>query len=233
MDALAPVSVGIDVGQLYDNSAVCVCEVERRSLENGRKEVHYIVRHIERLALGTSYPDVAKRVADILANELLRQRKRCVLIDVTGVGRPVFEMLRLEARDRPETRDVMIKPITFAHGEHYNAETGRLGKAYLVSRLQALLQSSRVHAPNTAEVRAMLEELKVYEIKLDTNGKDEYGAFKVGTHDDLATSLGLACLEEHVTASELLRELSERQAIKDKGMTFHQERTQKKFDWYW
>lgn len=31
-----------------------------------------------------------------------------------------------------------------------------------------------------------------YEIRVDENANDKYGAFKVGTHDDLVTSLGLA-----------------------------------------
>jgi len=35
-------------------------------------------------------------------------------------------------------------------------------------------------------------ELLTYEIKVSENGADTYGAFKVGTHDDLATALGLA-----------------------------------------
>jgi hypothetical protein len=40
-----------------------------------------------------------------------------------------------------------------------------------------------------------MEELKVYEIKVSNDGKDTYGAI-VGKHDDLATALGLACLED-------------------------------------
>jgi hypothetical protein len=36
------------------------------------------------------------------------------------------------------------------------------------------------------------EELLDYEIRVDENANDRYGAFRVGTHDDLVTALGLA-----------------------------------------
>ena len=38
----------------------------------------------------------------------------------------------------------------------------------------------------------MADELLDYEIRVDTDANDKYGAFKVGTHDDLVTALGLA-----------------------------------------
>jgi hypothetical protein len=55
-----------------------------------------------------------------------------------------------------------------------------------------LLQTGRVHLPGTAEARALARELEAYEIRVTENANDTYGAFKVGTHDDLVTALGLA-----------------------------------------
>lgn len=219
-----PITVGLDVGQLHDPSAVCVCEVQQehrgkyRTVPHMRKlpyvdddgryyasyektkkepvlESDYLVRHIRRLPLGTSYPDVAVIIADMLCSNLFAMRDVRILLDVTGVGRGVYDILVREIQVRDQINHMRLQPITFAHGEVYNRSTGRLGKAFLVSRLQALLQEGHVHAPDTKEVRAMLEELKVYEIKVDTNGKDQYGA-EIGKHDDLATALGLACLED-------------------------------------
>lgn len=219
-DALDPVCIGIDVGKIADPTAIAVAECNRQ--HDGRWRygtpvmahvdekgnfvpakdaepiltTEYFVRHIERLPIGTPYPAVAKRLAEMLCSPVFRHRKVRVLIDVTGVGRPVYDDLCIEASLHMESRDAWIKPITFVTGQRYNLATGSLGKAYLVSRLQSLLQGARVHAPDTSEVRAMLEELRVYEIKVDQDGKDTYGAFKVGTHDDLATALGLGCLED-------------------------------------
>jgi hypothetical protein len=216
---LNPVCIGVDVGQLHDPTAICVAEaiqvetgkhrwikpipahIDKRGQFIPPKDTdplmatEYTIRHIERLPLGTSYPEVATLIADMLCSKLFARRRVQVLIDVTGVGRPVYDDLKLEASRREAARKVSIRPITFAHGETYNATTGRMGKAYLVSRLQSLLQSGRIHAPDTPEVRATMEELKVYEIKVSNDGKDTYGAI-VGKHDDLATALGLACLED-------------------------------------
>lgn len=215
----SPVCIGIDVGQINDPTAIAVAEVHQvptgkyRPFEPVPAHVgprgewipakdadpvmasEYTIRHIRRLPLGTSYPDVATHIADMLCSPLLAGRKVRVLIDVTGVGRPVYDDLRREVALRKEAREVVLKPISFAHGEKYNRSTGVLGKAYLVSRLQSLLQSGRVHAPDTAEVKATLDELRVYEIKVSQDGKDTYGA-SIGKHDDLATALALACLED-------------------------------------
>jgi hypothetical protein len=62
------------------------------------------------------------------------------------------------------------------------------------SRLQALLQTRRVRMPETDQTRALAEELRTYEVHVSDDAKLAAGAFKTGTHDDMATALGLACL---------------------------------------
>lgn len=231
---LPPVNVGIDIGQVQDPAAICVCEVAQVPTGKHRTITpvpahrdksgqwilpkyadpvmvsEYTVRHIARVPLGTSYPDLAVLIADLLCSPLLEHRSVRVLLDITGVGRPVYQELKAEIEIRKDgiwladgsflqkgkKWNVRMVPLTFVHGDQYNRKTGSLGKAYLVSRLQSLLQSGRIHAPKTPEVIATLDELRVYEIKIDQNGKDTYGAFKTGAHDDLATSLGLGCLED-------------------------------------
>lgn len=221
IDGRNPVTVGVDIGQIHDSTALSVSEVIQEPTGKFRHitdptpayydtetmqfvpphdadpvlRSHYYIRHITRLPLGTSYPDVALHIAEMLCNPMFARRNVRVLIDVTGVGRPVYDDLRKEIDLRREVRHIQLKPITFSHGEKYNRSTGVLAKAFLVSRLQSLLQGHRVHAPDTAEVKATIEELRVYEIKVDDSGKDTYGA-SIGKHDDLATSLGLGCLED-------------------------------------
>jgi hypothetical protein len=75
----------------------------------------------------------------------------------------------------------------------------RLPKALLVSRLQVLLQSGRIHLPQTQEAAALVDELLAYEIRVDEAAQATFGAFRVGAHDDLATALGLACWGEPIT----------------------------------
>ena len=72
-----------------------------------------------------------------------------------------------------------------------------VGKAYLVSRLQVLLQGHRLHYDKSSrEAETLTRELLDYEIRVDQDANDKYGAFKVGTHDNLVTALGLAVLRD-------------------------------------
>ena len=56
------------------------------------------------------------------------------------------------------------------------------------------MQTGRIKLPRTAEAEALARELLDYEIRVDQDANDRYGAFRVGSHDDLVTALGLACL---------------------------------------
>ena len=193
----AVVTIGVDVGQRVDPTAIAVVEEEprRRTVEQDgtrttRTEAHYLIRHLERLPLGTPYPDVARRVAAVVQGVARRTGTLPLLfLDATGVGTPVVDVLRA-AGVRAH-----LRPVYFTHGDRRLIEhTGdiKLGKAWLVSHLQALLQSDRLHLPRTPEADTLARELQDYEIKVDQNANDLYGAFKVGTHDDLVTALGLA-----------------------------------------
>ena len=59
----------------------------------------YTVRHLERLAIGTSYLDVAARVARPTRD--IRGTNKCELVvDATGIGSPVVDVLREAALQR-------------------------------------------------------------------------------------------------------------------------------------
>lgn len=213
---LNPVQIGVDVGQKHDPTTVVVAELSER--ESGRmrhvdpwrdangyhngysdpiQETVYTVRMMERLSIGTAYPEVAQIIAKVVTDQQIWLRDRQLLIDVTGVGRPVYEMIEEAVRARQRGHLVMMWPITFSYGDSYDMGTGRLGKAFLVSRLQVLLQNARVKLPpNHREAAAMARELHDYEIRVDQDGNDKYGAFKVGSYDDLVTGLGLATLHD-------------------------------------
>jgi hypothetical protein len=186
--------IGIDVGQRRDPTAVCVVQTERRPLGQGTEE-HFLVRYLERLPLGTPYPDVADRLASIAAGACKRAATTPVVyVDATGVGQPVVDVLRRQCHGG------RVTAVYFNHGDRRieaSRTEVRLGKAWLVSRLQVLLQAARVHLPRTPESEALAVELLDYEIRVDSDANDRYGAFKVGTHDDLVTALGLAVQEDH------------------------------------
>ncbi len=198
---MGPVTIGIDIGQKRDPTALAVAEVEHRQGED-----YHIIRRLERLPLGTTYPQVAARLKSVVAGVRTRmawdeaerqsvplwQRQPAedaslaVYVDATGVGQPVVDLLAVA--------DVLIHAVYFTYGDKrmVNGMQMSLGKAWLVSHLQALLQTGRILLPKTTEAEVLAKELRDYEITVDQDANDKYGAFKVGTHDDLVTALGLA-----------------------------------------
>jgi len=191
---MGSVTIGADIGQRVDPTAIAVAEAEARVVD-GRSETIYRIRHLERLPLGTSYPAVAERVATVAAGVTKKGALvRRLYADCTGVGRPVVDMLPPALIRQHVTTQVWAVTFTFGdrRTEHRDEREIIMGKAWLVSRLQVLLQSQRILLPHTTEARALADELLVYEIKVTDNGNEQFGAFKVGTHDDLVTALGLA-----------------------------------------
>jgi hypothetical protein len=185
------VRIGVDIGQLRDPTAVVAVE------EVAADDVTlFIARHIESVPLGTSYPAVAVRIAEV-ARRLLdtRDEDLWAVVDVTGVGRPVFDLVFDAIGERSR---LSLSACTFVASDRLEGGFGspeiRLGKAWLVSRLQALLQTRSIRLPETPEARRLAQELTDYELRLTERGSLTAGAF--GTrHDDLATALGLAVLD--------------------------------------
>jgi hypothetical protein len=134
------VTIGVDVGQRVDPTAIAVVEAERRKRSDGKgTEVHHLARHVERLALGTPYPEVGSRVAEVAAGVCERgsgSSSPLLYLDATGVGTPIVDLLK-SARVRAR-----LVAVYFTHGDRRTLVDGevRLGKAWLVSRMQALLQ---------------------------------------------------------------------------------------------
>ena len=51
----------------------------------------------------------------------------------------------------------------------------------------------------------LAKELLDYQIRVSEDANDKYGAFKVVTHDDLVTALGLAVLDDPIREAESKR----------------------------
>ena len=73
--------VGLDLGQMNDFTAVVVLE----HVEQKEKEHEWHLTHIERLALGTSYQDVARHI-ERLIREIKTVGTVTLIVDATGAG---------------------------------------------------------------------------------------------------------------------------------------------------
>jgi hypothetical protein len=185
------VTVGVDVGQRRDPTAIVVAEQEERR----GTETHHMVRYLARLPLGTPYPAVAEWVAAVVSGVHAATSGEPILyVDATGVGTPIVDVLRAAGIGQL----AQLKAVYFTHGDRRKVERGEVkcGKAWLVARLQALLQQGLLHLPRNAEAEVLAQELLDFEIRVKEDANQRFGAFRVGTHDDLVTALGLATQED-------------------------------------
>src|SRR5215203_2477253 len=105
-------TIGVDLGQVSDYTAICILETYQQPLrevdEKGNQKVatRYEIRHLERPALGTSYPTIVTNVAALMRSPALIQWKRktlpdgqripeiitpALVVDGTGPGRPIVD----------------------------------------------------------------------------------------------------------------------------------------------
>lgn len=207
------VTVGCDLGQRRDPTAVCVTEAQLRPTgrvlvsathgdgsvtESPELAVFFAVRFLERQELGTSYPDVAARLAGIVGKleRSLPDARLSLVMDSTGVGLPVVEMVRVALQGCR----CLVTGAVLTGSERMEGSVGRrelrVGKLHLVSTLQALLQQGRIGLPDTGEARQLAVELLDFELRVNENANLVSGAFRTGAHDDLVVALGLSCLDD-------------------------------------
>jgi hypothetical protein len=190
----AQYAIGVDLGQRQDHSALAV--VEHRRVFTGERDpvtwelkskVLRSVRHLERVPLGTSYEEVAQRVAWLARSPELADRC-AVVIDATGVGAPVVEMVR---RARAGCQMVPVV-ITAGESETHGGGYQRLPKKDLIAGLQISVEQGELRiAENLEEGDTLLEEMRSMRVNVGPTGREKFGATAAGSHDDLVLAVAL------------------------------------------
>jgi hypothetical protein len=181
-------SVGLDLGQKRDHSAIAVVERLETRKVYGTELSGIAVRHLERVRLGTPYPLVVERVKKLLGSWELRGRSG-LAVDATGVGGPVVEMLR-GARLGCE-----VLAVTITGGAHEVRVAGgySVPKRDLLAELQVLLEKGELRiAKGVPEGGPLLRELMDVKFRQTESGRARMGADGYGQHDDLVIALALA-----------------------------------------
>jgi hypothetical protein len=186
------VLIGVEVRQRRERSAVCVAELEWRPDEEQGELPHYLIRHLERLPPGTSFPALARRLGEIARSVEARGGDHpSVYANATGLGEPVIGLLR------KASAWLSLTACYLTHGDRLIQEDRRVvrvGKAYLVAKMQTFLQTGQLHLLRTEEAETLRRELLDFEIRVEPDANERYGAFPVGTQDDLVNALGLALI---------------------------------------
>lgn len=179
-------TVGVDLGQSHDPTAIAVV----RRLDDAVSKPVFQVGHLERLPLGTPYPAVVSHVTRMLGRPPLRGKAELV-IDFTGVGRPVFDMFL--------GRGVSPIGVTITAGEATSHEglVWRVSKIILISRIQALLHDGRLKIhKDMPDAAALVSELQDFRADVTDSGYWKFGA-RAGKHDDLVLALAIALWRSH------------------------------------
>src|ERR1017187_9136847 len=187
--------VGVDLGQSRDFTAIAVVELTALKGEGDAaayawlKKVALRLRFLERVPLGTPYPEVVKRVVEVARSRELEGRRH-VAVDGTGVGRPVVDLLRSAGPGGP------LMPAIITNGDFETRDQGyyRVPKRDLIIGLQVLLQRGAMQiAAGLKHGPDLVKEMADMQVKVTLAGNEQYGAWREGTHDDLVFAVALAC----------------------------------------
>ena len=180
--------VGLDLGQRCDYSALVAVEVADLILDEldyvtyeRRRERRMRVRLVQRIALGTPYPDVVELVRRVVRDKELAGR--CTLVvDATGVGAPVMDMLRRADLGCP------IEGVVLTGGEQGVARRRAVAGAEAGPDLRAAGDAGETGAGDIAAsgVGAGVDE----GAGGDGGAGARVGAWRAGEHDDLGDGGG-------------------------------------------
>jgi len=183
--------LGLDIGQAADYTALAADDLtmEQTGFDPSGElayDLIHRIRHVERYPLGMSYPDMANRVIKTVETPQLRDCR--LVVDATGVGRPVVDLLR--------GSKVHIIPVVITGGlvEKFDADTGfwYIPKRLLVSTVQVVLGHGRLRFAKLPESETIKREFQNFKLKITKAANDTYEAWRDGDHDDLVLSVALA-----------------------------------------
>lgn len=174
--------IGLDLGQAADYTALALLE---------RQEVRpnpptYDLRELKQYPLKTAYTEIVASVARLMRRPELG-REPYLVVDATGVGRPVIDLLRAAGLD-PVPVVITAGIEESNEGLYYHTP-----KADLVTGTEVLLQAKRLRVAGSLPLASVLiTELTAFKRKATLAGNEVFGAWREGEHDDLVLAVALA-----------------------------------------
>lgn len=182
--------MGVDFGQSADPSAAVL--LQRTVYEPGfvgPRDARIKLRFARRWPLGTDYCEIVRMLVQAPANVFI--------VDFTGVGRPIVDMLRKEMRANDSKgrllpvnitgSNAVSREKTEANGSHWSVP-----KCDLIASINILREQKLLVLPRSEETAILLNEMAQFRMKYTKVGNQQFEA-RSGAHDDLVIAFGLAC----------------------------------------
>jgi hypothetical protein len=187
--------VGLDLGQVSDYTALAVLHRDIGTIPRGARGLRdlpqpaYSLPHLERFSLGTKYTEIVKKVVSMLQQDPFKTSRTSLVIDATGVGRPVVDLFRTFF-------PTGIAPVTITAGSAVSQDAEgywHVPKKELVSALQVLLQGRRLKiAKGLAEASVLVREFENFKVKVTASAHETFESWREGDSDDLVLAVALA-----------------------------------------
>lgn len=159
----------VDLAQTTDYTGISILE---------RVGNMSVIRHLERLDQDLPYPDQVSRIQIIMRNKVDR-----LVIDRTGIGAPVFDLLRQAG----------LKPIgisiTGGDSPTFSGSKWNIPKKDLIGALLVAFEQGTIKIAPCKDREALISELQAFEIQISKNGHPSFNG--VGEHDDLVMSVAM------------------------------------------
>lgn len=191
--------VGLDLGQAQDPTALVVIEradIREQMPERPAAEIEavgpvfrYDMRFLKRFPLQMPYPEVMESVKEVVSSPLLADQCT-LLVDTTGVGAPVVDVLRLL---KLPAKLVPVL-ITFGTQVRHDGKRWHVPKRNLATAVRMVLEDHRLRiSTQLPDHKLLVKELQTFRVKITAKANDTYEAWREGDHDDLVLSTAMCC----------------------------------------
>jgi hypothetical protein len=137
--------------------------------------------------LNTPYPDVATYVGEVMSRSPLRESGAKLILDQTGVGRPVADIMRRAG--------LIFESVTITAGDSevkVGPHEWRVPKGLLINAVDARLATRELRfADRLRDAKAMQEELKNFRRQISATGHMTFNA-RSGSFDDQILACAMA-----------------------------------------
>jgi hypothetical protein len=174
--------IGVDIGK--ENSYTAISIVEK--LGSGEDATYQLI-HLDRLALGTPYPQVVEHTKHLLCSSQLLCRQ-ILVVDKSGVGNAIVDYFRHE---NLKPRGILITSGKEAHGKR--GGDWNVPRQDLIIQTRYLIDTDKLQIAKSIPLSLdLIEELTHFDSSRFTKRTHDTLPYSQQLSDDLAMSLMLA-----------------------------------------